>query len=70
MRMNRGCHKLSENIWFVWYKRSYSGDKKGCHARGRTDEQRNVKIGLEFWKQNSQNVALVGKKPVGHVRPT
>ena len=29
MRMDRGCHKLSENIWFVWCKRSYSGDKRG-----------------------------------------
>ena len=38
--MDHGWHKLSENIWFVWSKRSYSGDKKGCHARGRTDEQR------------------------------
>ena len=52
--MDNGWHKLSENIWFVWSKRSYSGDKKGCHARGRTDEPRNVKIELEFWKQNSQ----------------
>ena len=33
--MDHGWHKLSENIWFVWSKRSYSGDKKGCHARGR-----------------------------------
>ena len=32
--MDRGGLKLSENIWFVWSKRSYSGDKKGCHARG------------------------------------
>ena len=24
-----GCHKLSENIWFVWSKMSYSGDKGG-----------------------------------------
>ena len=29
MRMDRGCHKLSENIWFMWSKRSYSGDKRG-----------------------------------------
>ena len=27
-----GCHKLSENIWLVWSKRSYSGDKVGCDA--------------------------------------
>jgi len=49
-----GRHKLSENICFVWYKRSYSGDKEGCHACPRTNDTRNVKKGLEFWKQNLQ----------------
>ena len=29
------CHQLSENIWFVWSKMSYSGDMEGCHACGR-----------------------------------
>ena len=48
---------LSENIWFVWSKSSFSGDKKGCDARGRTDG-RNVKIELEFWKQNSQRETI------------
>ena len=47
--MDSGCHKLSGNIWFVWAKRSYSGDKVGCHACPRmTDDGRNVKIELEF----------------------
>ena len=47
--------ELSENIWFVWSKTSYCGENVGCHACGRTtDGQRNVKIELEFWKQNSQ----------------
>ena len=50
--MDSGCHKLSENIWFVWSGRSYSGEKVGCHACPRTDGRRNVKIGLEFRKQN------------------
>ena len=39
---------------------SYSGDMEGCHACPRTttnNEQRNMKIGLEFWKQNSQKVS-------------
>ena len=56
--MDSGCHKLSENIWFVWSKMSNSGDIEGCHARGQrtNNEQRNVKIELEFWKQNSQKV--------------
>ena len=49
--MDHGWHKLSENIWFVWSKRSYSGDKRGCHACGRTTNNgRNVKIELEFWE--------------------
>ena len=48
--MDNGRHKLSKNIWFVLSKMSYSGDMEGCHACGR----RNVKIELEFWKQNSQ----------------
>ena len=47
--------ELSENIWFVWSKTSYCGENVGCHACGRTDNgRRNVKIELEFWKQNSQ----------------
>ena len=45
--LDSGCHQLSENIWFVRSKISYSGDLEGCHACGRTDV-------LEFWKQNSQ----------------
>ena len=32
--------KLSENIWFVWSRTSYSGDKWRCHhADGRTNKQ-------------------------------
>ena len=52
--MDSGCHKLSENIWFVWSKMSYSGDMEGCHACGQQTDGRNVNIELEFWKQNSQ----------------
>ena len=50
--MDSGCLKLSENIQFVWSERSYSGDKRGCHACGQrtTDNGRNVKIELEFWE--------------------
>ena len=32
--VDSGCHQLSENIWFVWSKMSYSGDKEGCQACG------------------------------------
>ena len=30
--------ELSENVWFVWYETSYSGDKWRCHHVGRTDK--------------------------------
>ena len=32
--LDSGCHQLSENIWFVWSKTSYSGDKWRCHQGG------------------------------------
>ena len=51
--VDSGCHKLSENIWFVWSsmvipwsRTPYSGEKVGCDAGPRTDG--NVKIELEF----------------------
>ena len=37
--------ELSENIWFVWSRTSYSGDKWRCHhADGRTDKQTNKRV--------------------------
>ena len=37
--VDSGCHRLSENIWFVWFKTSYySGEKVGCH--GQTDTRK------------------------------
>ena len=32
-------HHLSENIWFVWSKTSYSGDKRRCHQAGRPNDR-------------------------------
>ena len=39
-------NKLSENIWFVWYRTSYSGDdwlkmgrRRRCHHNERTNKQ-------------------------------
>ena len=29
--------ELSENIWFVWSRTCYKGEKVRCHACGRTD---------------------------------
>ena len=40
----------SEDVWFVWFKTSYSGEKVGCHDK--TDGK--VKIGQESGKQDSQ----------------
>ena len=56
--VDSGCYKLSENIWFVWSKRSYGGEKMGCHLMW-TDNG-NVKIELEFLKQNSQFMCFGG----------
>ena len=38
------CRELSENVWLVWSKTSYSGDKWRCHRCGTNKQQ--VKIGL------------------------
>ena len=38
--VDTGCHKLLENIWCVWSKTSYSGDKWRCYRCG-TDERTN-----------------------------
>ena len=35
---------LSENIWFVWSKSSFSGDKKGCDARGQRTDGHHMRI--------------------------
>ena len=35
--MDSGCHKLSENIWFVWSKMSYCGEKLECDGYSRTE---------------------------------
>ena len=42
------CHKLSENIWFVWSKRSYSGDKVGVDGRMTEHEDRARILEPEF----------------------
>ena len=35
--MDSGCQKLAENIWFVWSKRSYSGQNLSFHRCGQTE---------------------------------
>ena len=32
-------HILTENIWFVWYGTSYSGDERRCYRCGTTNER-------------------------------
>ena len=39
--VDSGCHKLSENVWFVWSKTSYSGDPDG---RTTTSENRATQL--------------------------
>ena len=38
--MDSGCHKLSENTWFVWSKRSYNGDGGWVSRLWTTDNRR------------------------------
>ena len=54
--VDSGCHKLSENIWFVWSKTSYIGDKVGCDAcpRRTTDGRTECEDRARILKQNSQ----------------
>ena len=35
-------HILTENIWFVWSKTSYSGDKRKCCNTGRQPNERTI----------------------------
>ena len=49
--VDSGCHKLSENIWFVWSRTPYSGEKVGCDACPRTTE---CEDRARILKQNSQ----------------
>ena len=45
-------HILTEKIWFVWSKISYSGDKWRCHYAGR---RQTVKIELlSQWKLEAE----------------
>ena len=46
-------HVLSENIWFVWSKTSYSGYKRPCYQAGRTDEQGKIGL-LSQWKLEAE----------------
>ena len=67
--MDSGRHKLSENIWFVWSLRSFSGDKEGCHAcprmdnRGteREDKARILKTRIRNFTFDYALLALIGE---------
>ena len=52
-------HHLSENIWFVWSKTSYSGDKRRCYQAGRTtnDEQWKIVL-LSLWAVGRLSFAI------------
>ena len=51
MMMMTRCqdHILTENIWFVWSKTSYSGDKWRCNGCGTNDEQTREDRALSQW---------------------
>ena len=54
--MDSGCHKLSENIWFMWSKRSYSGDKVGCESCTRTmDDGMELELKVENVEKEKVN---------------
>ena len=50
-------HILTENIWFVWSKTSYTaytGDERRCHYAGRTNgEQLKIEL-LSQWKLETE----------------
>ena len=50
-------HVLSENIWFVWSKTSYSGDKRRCHQAPRRDKRTNE----QQWKIELLSLWAVGR---------
>ena len=53
-------HHLSENIWFVWSKTSYSGDKRRCYQAGRRrTNDKQWKIGLlSLWAVERLSFAI------------
>ena len=56
-------HHLSENIWFVWSKTSYSGDRRRCFQAGQTNKQTTMEDRatqpLGCWKAELRNIAHV-----------
>ena len=59
--VDSGCHKLSENIWFVWSKTSYSGDVTDA---GRTNERTTSEdraTQLLIWETLSLAIYRIGK---------
>ena len=55
-------HHLSENIWFVWSKTSYSGDKRRCYQAGRTTNERtNERTNKQQWKIGLLSLWAVGR---------
>ena len=47
---------LTENVWFVGSKASYSGDKRRCHYARRTTTNKQLKIELlSQWKLEAES---------------
>ena len=61
--MMKDCqdHILTENMWFVWSKTSYSGDKRRFHQEGRTtrnDDKQGKIVLLSLWAVGRLNFAI------------
>ena len=51
-------HISTENIWFVWSKTSYSGDKwrcHGCRTYGRTNKEDSATQPMDCWRLSLAN---------------
>ena len=61
-------HILTENLWFVWSKTSYSGDERRCHQAGQTNDKRTredrATQPLGCWKAEFRNFMVRNGLPV------
>ena len=57
--VDSGCHKLSENVWFVWSKTSYSGDVSMRDGRTTTTREDNATQPLDTGRLSFAIIILV-----------
>ena len=63
--VDSGCHRLSENIWFIWLNMVYKSEKMRCHACGRMDRRthKHVKVGQYYDLAESRIYAICNTCP-------